>query len=116
LILTTKQEAERLVHHFLKSFLRASREDNRAVAIELASYCWCLGIRSKRVWIDLGVHPDEAPPSAKQAPHPDYLKQRPRKPGVHWVVRADGFILDPTASVQGPHLPEVFVWERTPGV
>lgn len=78
----------------------------------LVPFCWTMGIQARKAWIDLGVGPNASVGGKKLECHPRYHEARPKRPGAHWVVWADRFVLDPVAGIQGPHLPTPFVWEK----
>ena len=106
------KEAEQLAEHFLRVYPAMSCATSVEAAAVLAPFCWTVGVQARKAWINLGVDPTVEVRGKQITYHPRYHEGRPARPGAHWVVWADRFVLDVAAGIQGPHLPTPFVWEK----
>ena len=110
--INTLKEAERVADHFLRQYPSSALGPSPEVVERLVPFCWTLGIQARKAWLDLGVDPTVVVSGKQLECPPRYHESRPQRPGAHWVVWADKFVLDVAAGIQGPHLPTPFVWER----
>jgi len=105
------EEARELADHFLREDQGQPRSSSKEIVDRLVLFFWTVGVRAKRVWIDLGVRPSATIEGQQVKAHPLYHEHRPKQSGAHWVARADGFIFDLAADLQSEQLPVPFIWK-----